>query len=148
MEMLILHFLAAESDVRQERVLKDKNSIIQMKVIEIPKFLYQYFVLSKYCYQDDEIAELKAKMDDMAEEFGEMLRVCVTLAMDRFFFLLLLNRPIFYLPVCRKRWRKCVSVLKSRPIASMVRSCRCSSALKSSKCPILSCELTCDESCL
>jgi hypothetical protein len=25
--------------------------------------------------QDDEIAELKAKMDDMAEEFGEMLRV-------------------------------------------------------------------------
>eukprot|EP01035_Chromulina_nebulosa_P029829 gene29829-39572_t len=44
----------AESDVRQERVLKDKNSIIQMK--------------------DDEIAELKAKMDDMAEEFGEMLR--------------------------------------------------------------------------
>jgi len=49
----------AESDVRQERVLKDKNSIIQMK--------------------DDEIAELKAKMDDMAEEFGEMLRVRSTL---------------------------------------------------------------------
>ena len=44
----------AEADIRQERVLKDKASIIQMK--------------------DDEIAELKAKMDDMAEEFGEMLR--------------------------------------------------------------------------
>merc|ERR1712185_599485 len=44
----------AESDDRQERVLKDKNAIIKMK--------------------DDEIAELKSKMDDMAEEFGEMLR--------------------------------------------------------------------------
>ena len=43
-----------DSDVRQERLLKDKNAIIQMK--------------------DDEIAELKSKMDDMAEEFGEMLR--------------------------------------------------------------------------
>lgn len=43
-----------DSDVRQERLLKDKNAIIQMK--------------------DDEIAELKNKMDDMAEEFGEMLR--------------------------------------------------------------------------
>lgn len=44
----------AEADLRQERMLKDKNSIIQMK--------------------EDEIAELKSKMDDMAEEFGEMLR--------------------------------------------------------------------------
>ena len=44
----------ADSDIRQERLLKDKNAIIQMK--------------------DDEIAELKNKMDDMAEEFGEMLR--------------------------------------------------------------------------
>ena len=35
-------------------MLKDKNAIIQMK--------------------EDEIAELKSKMDDMAEEFGEMLR--------------------------------------------------------------------------
>lgn len=34
--------------------MKDKNAVIQMK--------------------DDEIAELKNKMDDMAEEFGEMLR--------------------------------------------------------------------------
>ncbi len=38
----------ADADVRQERLLKDKNAIIQMK--------------------DDEIAELKNKMDDMAEE--------------------------------------------------------------------------------
>jgi len=44
----------SDADVRQERLLKDKNAIIQMK--------------------DDEIAELKNKMDDMAEEFGEMLR--------------------------------------------------------------------------
>ena len=44
----------ATSDTRHERVLKDKNSIIAMK--------------------DSEIGELKAKMDDMAEEFGEMLR--------------------------------------------------------------------------
>mmetsp|Transcript_7049 Transcript_7049/g.7708 ORF Transcript_7049/g.7708 Transcript_7049/m.7708 type:complete len:194 (+) Transcript_7049:59-640(+) len=44
----------AEADVRQERVLKEKNAIIRMK--------------------DEEISELKAKMDDMAEEFGEMLR--------------------------------------------------------------------------
>eukprot|EP01034_Spumella_vulgaris_P021787 gene21787-27856_t len=49
-----LQIQLSESDVRQDRVLKDKNTIIQMK--------------------DDEIAELKAKMDDMAEEFGEMLR--------------------------------------------------------------------------
>lgn len=45
----------AEADLRQERVLKEKNAIIRMK--------------------DEEISELKAKMDDMAEEFGEMLRV-------------------------------------------------------------------------
>jgi hypothetical protein len=44
----------ADADIRQERLLKDKNAIIQLK--------------------DDEIAELKNKMDDMAEEFGEMLR--------------------------------------------------------------------------
>jgi CII-binding regulator of phage lambda lysogenization HflD len=44
----------ADSDVRMERTLKEKNTIIQMK--------------------DDEIAELRSKMDDMAEEFGEMLR--------------------------------------------------------------------------
>jgi chromosome segregation ATPase len=50
-----LHDQLSDSDARQERILKDKNSIILMK--------------------DEEIAELKAKMDDMAEEFGEMLRV-------------------------------------------------------------------------
>jgi uncharacterized coiled-coil protein SlyX len=44
----------ADSDVRMERVLKEKNTIIQLK--------------------DDEIAELRSKMDEMAEEFGEMLR--------------------------------------------------------------------------
>eukprot|EP00605_Chrysophyceae_sp_TOSAG23-4_P001515 GSChrysophyteH1.ASY1.ANO1.1662.1 assembled CDS len=44
----------ADADIRQERLLKDKNAIIQMK--------------------DEEITELKNKMDDMAEEFGEMLR--------------------------------------------------------------------------
>jgi len=40
--------------MKYERTIKDKNSIIQMK--------------------DDEIAGLKTKMDDMAEEFGDMLR--------------------------------------------------------------------------
>ncbi len=44
----------AESDVRQEKLLKEKTAIIQMK--------------------DQEISDLKARMDDMAEEFGEMLR--------------------------------------------------------------------------
>lgn len=44
----------AEAELKYERTIKDKNAIIQMK--------------------DDEIASLKAKMDDMAEEFGEMLR--------------------------------------------------------------------------
>lgn len=50
-----LHDQLADADARQERMMKDKNQIIQMK--------------------DDEISQLKAKMDDMAEEFGEMLRV-------------------------------------------------------------------------
>ena len=40
--MVILHIFVAESDVRQERVLKDKNSIIQMKVIRI-------LVSTSYC---------------------------------------------------------------------------------------------------
>jgi myosin heavy subunit len=44
----------AEADIRHERIMKEKNAIIQHK--------------------DEEIAELKTKMDDMAEEFGEMLR--------------------------------------------------------------------------
>mmetsp|Transcript_20157 Transcript_20157/g.44804 ORF Transcript_20157/g.44804 Transcript_20157/m.44804 type:complete len:194 (+) Transcript_20157:84-665(+) len=44
----------AEADVRQDRVMKDKNHIIAMK--------------------DQEIHDLKSKMDEMAEEFGEMLR--------------------------------------------------------------------------
>jgi len=43
-----------DSEIKYERMSKDKDVIIHMK--------------------DDEIAELKAKMDDMAEEFGEMLR--------------------------------------------------------------------------
>lgn len=51
----------------------------------MPLFSTRYCVLitkrqvlaqTQYSYlQDDEIAELKSKMDDMAEEFGEMLRV-------------------------------------------------------------------------
>lgn len=44
----------SDSDTKTERILKEKNAIIQMK--------------------DAEIADLKAKMDVMAEEFGEMLR--------------------------------------------------------------------------
>lgn len=44
----------SEADLKHEKILKEKNAIIQFK--------------------DDEIAELKAKMDEMAEEFGEMLR--------------------------------------------------------------------------
>eukprot|EP00595_Chromulina_sp_UTEXLB2642_P000510 CAMPEP_0196761976 /NCGR_PEP_ID=MMETSP1095-20130614/1304_1 /TAXON_ID=96789 ORGANISM="Chromulina nebulosa, Strain UTEXLB2642" /NCGR_SAMPLE_ID=MMETSP1095 /ASSEMBLY_ACC=CAM_ASM_000446 /LENGTH=198 /DNA_ID=CAMNT_0042112149 /DNA_START=69 /DNA_END=662 /DNA_ORIENTATION=- len=46
--------IVADSERRQERLLKEKDSIIAMK--------------------DQEIADLKAKMDDMADEFGEMLR--------------------------------------------------------------------------
>jgi hypothetical protein len=44
----------ADADVRLERTLKEKNVIIDIK--------------------DKEIEELRSKMDDMAEEFGEMLR--------------------------------------------------------------------------
>lgn len=44
----------AESEMKYERTIKDKNHIIQLK--------------------DDEIAGLKTKMDEMAEEFGDMLR--------------------------------------------------------------------------
>lgn len=44
----------SESDLKIERIMKEKNAIIQIK--------------------DSEISELKSKMDDMAEEFGEMLR--------------------------------------------------------------------------
>ena len=44
----------AEAEMKYERTIKDKNHIIQLK--------------------DDEIAGLKTKMDEMAEEFGDMLR--------------------------------------------------------------------------
>jgi molybdopterin converting factor small subunit len=50
-----LHDQLSDSDSRQERILKDKNAIIAMK--------------------DEEIANLKQKMDDMADEFSEMLKV-------------------------------------------------------------------------
>ena len=50
-----LNDMLAEADVKHEKVLKEKNAVIQLK--------------------DEEIAELKSKMDDMSEEFGEMLRV-------------------------------------------------------------------------
>ena len=52
--ILDLNDRIAESDIRQERIMKDKNEVIRMK--------------------DEEIARLNMKMDDMAEEFGEMLR--------------------------------------------------------------------------
>lgn len=54
-----LHDQLSDSDTRQERILKDKNAIIAMK--------------------DEEIANLKQKMDDMADEFSEMLKVSITL---------------------------------------------------------------------
>ena len=47
--------MLAEADVKHDKVLKEKNAIIQLK--------------------DEEISDLKSKMDDMSEEFGEMLRV-------------------------------------------------------------------------
>ena len=47
--------MLAEADVKHDKVLKEKNAVIQLK--------------------DEEISELKSKMDDMSEEFGEMLRV-------------------------------------------------------------------------
>lgn len=49
-----LNDMLAEADVKHDKVLKEKNAIIQMK--------------------DEEISDLKTKMDDMSEEFGEMLR--------------------------------------------------------------------------
>jgi hypothetical protein len=53
--------MLAEADVKHDKVLKEKNAIIQLK--------------------DEEISELKSKMDDMSEEFGEMLRVRALLTM-------------------------------------------------------------------
>eukprot|EP01031_Cornospumella_fuschlensis_P033953 gene33953-41089_t len=44
----------AESEVRQEKLLREKNLLLNQK--------------------EEEISELRRKMDDMAEEFGEMLR--------------------------------------------------------------------------
>ena len=44
----------ADADVRLEKTTKEKNAVIDMK--------------------DKEIEELRMKMDDMADEFGEMLR--------------------------------------------------------------------------
>lgn len=49
-----LRDLLSEADVKKERIIKEKNAIIQMK--------------------DDEIAELKQRIDSMADEFGDMLR--------------------------------------------------------------------------
>ena len=49
-----LRDLLSEADIKKERIIKEKNAIIQMK--------------------DDEIAELKQKIDSMADEFGNMLR--------------------------------------------------------------------------
>ena len=37
-------------------------------------YVYNIYITHLLIYQDEEIQELKAKMDDMAEEFGEMLR--------------------------------------------------------------------------
>jgi hypothetical protein len=49
-----LRDLLAEADVKKERIIREKNAIIQMK--------------------DDEISDLKQKIDNMADEFGDMLR--------------------------------------------------------------------------
>lgn len=49
-----LRDLLAEADVRKERIIKEKNAILQIK--------------------DEEIAELKSKIDTMSDEFGDMLR--------------------------------------------------------------------------
>jgi chromosome segregation ATPase len=57
-----LHDQLSDSDSRQERILKDKNAIIAMK--------------------DEEIANLKQKMDDMADEFSEMLKVRLTVSYE------------------------------------------------------------------
>jgi hypothetical protein len=63
--------------------------------------------------KDEEIAELKAKMDDMAEEFGEMLRVSSP-------------PPNFHLSPDltkhspqRKHWRKCAKESKYLAIILM-----------------------------
>ena len=80
----------AEADDSQERLLKEKDAIIAMK--------------------DQEITDLKSKMDDMAEEFGEMLRV------RHLLYPALLD--VFLILVCRKLWRRCVKELKFPAIIS------------------------------
>lgn len=105
-----LHDQLSDSDSRQERILKDKNAIIAMK--------------------DEEIANLKQKMDDMADEFNEMLKVSVTstavtlglgctttsspAALLKYLTLIILRRKLS---------RKCQSELKSRVGTSKCLSC-------------------------
>ena len=55
--------------------MKEKNAIIQHKVGTLFCSCAPVLIAVALPSQDDEIAELKTKMDDMAEEFGEMLRV-------------------------------------------------------------------------
>lgn len=74
----------SEAASRQARVVKEKDAEIQMK--------------------NNEIMELKSKMDEMAEEFGEMLRVSVILKIA---FYIDSNQLIFY--EYRKPWIKCES---------------------------------------
>lgn len=90
--------------MRQERVLKEKNAIIRMK--------------------DEEIAELKSKMDDMAEEFGEMLRVSIPILLPIRYRALTLND--FF----RKLSRKCARESKCRAVDSMDRIFSFNSAWK------------------
>lgn len=113
--------MIAEADLRQERVLKEKNAIIQMKVkfyhqiTQSPQLLSIYINIILYLLKDDEIKELKDKMDQMAEEFGDMLRV-ISLYED-FIHLLFNYFPSFYSN--RKPWRKCVKESKYQAIIMM-----------------------------
>ena len=75
--------------------------------------------------QDDEIAELKAKMDDMSEEFGKMLKVFVLLSIMSRYWSIVVN-------VHRKLLRKCGNALRYRVGTLTGQKCQFNSAWKSS----------------
>ena len=85
--------------MKHQEILKEKNAVIRMKVNIKWKVIIASIIIinGRYniipCYgfvtvmssiQDEEISELKAKMDDMADEFGDMLKVFYCLKMITF----------------------------------------------------------------
>jgi hypothetical protein len=108
----------AEGDLRHEKIIKEKNAIIQLKVA--PLLLFS----DPLGRQDEEIGELKAKMDQMSDEFGEMLRVspfCIS------------SLPAWHSPTTRRKlWRRCARGLRSPAGTLTAQTCPFSRGWRSS----------------